>query len=120
MGLIAVAIVAATVLLAYPLFVEFRLTTVSRLRRLHRRRSPWPIAMPAASGLCSRGPIIWLTSPIFGVGFGRYVFASGEFGVRGGVAHNWYMTVLAEQGVVGIALWVLLLDRGGSCPAQAT
>ena len=108
-GLIATAITAATVLLAYPLFVEFRLTMLTGAAE---EATAGIMANSDAGrlGAVLTGPIIWLTSPIFGIGFGRFLFASGEvLATDGTVAHNWYMTVLAEQGVVGITLWVLLL-----------
>lgn len=57
------------------------------------------------------GPQIWATSPLFGVGFGHYSFVSARFSGNLGAkaAHNWYVNVLAEQGLVGSALWLSAL-----------
>ena len=51
------------------------------------------------------------TSPIFGIGFGQYKYFSGLVTNQGAglVAHNWYGTVLAEQGLLGIVIWLLML-----------
>jgi O-antigen ligase len=49
------------------------------------------------------GPQLFLSSPIFGVGLGGYHAITGD------ASHDWYMTVLAEEGLVGAALWVLML-----------
>jgi O-antigen ligase len=57
------------------------------------------------------GPQIWATSPVFGVGFGHYSFVSARFSGNLGAtaAHNWYVNVLAEEGLVGALLWLLAL-----------
>jgi O-antigen ligase len=57
------------------------------------------------------GPALFALSPIFGIGFGQYRFMAPQVtdGGAGMVAHNWYGTVLAEQGIVGVILWSLLL-----------
>lgn len=47
------------------------------------------------------GPRLFLTDPVFGIGFGRYSFESAT----GLAAHNWYSNVLAEQGLFGILAW---------------
>jgi hypothetical protein len=54
------------------------------------------------------GPQIWATSPLFGVGFGHYSFVSARFSGNLGAtaAHNGYLNVLAEQGLVGTLLWL--------------
>jgi O-antigen ligase len=56
------------------------------------------------------GPLLFLTAPLFGIGFGHFVPMSVLVtgGAEGINAHNWYLTVLAEQGVVGVALVTLL------------
>lgn len=56
------------------------------------------------------GPQLFLSSPIVGVGFGHFVPLSVT--VSGSLtpinAHNWFLTVLAEQGLVGATLLVLM------------
>jgi O-antigen ligase len=50
-------------------------------------------------------------SPVFGIGLGEYKYFTPE--VTDGhltiVAHNWYATVLAEQGAIGTVVWLLML-----------
>lgn len=57
------------------------------------------------------GPQVWATSPLFGVGFGHYSFESARFSGNLGAtfSHNWYVNVLAEQGLMGAALWLSAL-----------
>jgi hypothetical protein len=55
------------------------------------------------------GPRLFLTSPIFGVGFGHFVAESSN----GVAAHNWYSNVLAEQGLFGIVTWCAALALTG-------
>ena len=49
-----------------------------------------------------QGPELFLTSPVFGIGLGNFVLQSGD------ASHNWFMTVLAEQGLVGVVLMGVL------------
>jgi len=103
-GLVATAAAVVVVTVGYPTFVALRLTTEAG------SASVTEVAKLAASdeGRLSAvlaGPALFATSPIFGIGFGQYKYFSG----LGLVAHNWYGTVLAEQGLVGIILWVLML-----------
>jgi O-antigen ligase len=51
------------------------------------------------------GPSLFATSPIFGIGYGQYRFQNDQQLV----AHNWYASVLAEEGLIGIVTWSLLL-----------
>jgi O-antigen ligase len=71
------------------------------------------------------GPLLFLTGPLFGIGFGHFVPMS-VLVTNGGEpinAHNWYLTVLAEQGIVGVvlvgALAVALVRALRSRPAKA-
>lgn len=50
-------------------------------------------------------PRLFLTNPVFGIGLGQYRYESEA----GSVAHNWYSSVLAEQGLFGIVTWGTLL-----------
>jgi O-antigen ligase len=59
---------------------------------------------------------LFLSDPIFGVGFGLYHFASAIYlsGNPTTYAHSWYLDVLAEQGLVGVVLaaiasWLLVV-----------
>jgi O-antigen ligase len=62
-------------------------------------------------GAVLAGPQLFLTSPLFGIGWGHYLPMSPQFTGPGNSinAHNWYMSVLAEQGTVGIVLTTMLL-----------
>ncbi|GAA4510673.1 O-antigen ligase family protein [Brevibacterium yomogidense] len=53
---------------------------------------------------------VWLHAPIVGVGLGQFVVSSEDLlGSAGGVlAHNTYLSVLAEGGIVGSALYAAL------------
>jgi hypothetical protein len=57
----------------------------------------------------SVGPELFWRDPIFGIGFGQYHFASPLYleGSGTSYSHNWYMNVLAEQGLLGISLMTL-------------
>ena len=65
---------------------------------------------------------VWLHAPLIGVGLGQFIVSSEDLlGSAGGVlAHNTYLSILAEGGVVGAALYlaipaaavVALLRRG--------
>lgn len=95
--------------LAYPAFVQWRLESLTG--------SALPQAYAAMDqsddgrlvGVLA-APLLFLSSPLFGIGFGHFVPMSVLVGdVNAPInAHNWYLTVLAEQGVVGVVLWVLL------------
>lgn len=94
--------------LVYPAFVQWR------LENLTGSASAASYLIMSASddgrlvGVLAAPPL-FLSSPITGIGFGHFVPLSAF--VTGGTqinAHNWYLTVLAEQGLVGIVLWCLL------------
>lgn len=101
-------LVAAVVL--FPFFVDWRLSATAG------SASTASYAALAQSdsgrlGALLAGPQLFLTSPIFGIGWGHYSSMSAQFAGPGLslVAHNWYVSVLAEEGLVGIVLWILLL-----------
>lgn len=109
-GVAVSGIVIGLVIVAYPLFVEWRLAVEAGS------------ASSAASALLETsdesrlaavlaGPELFAMSPILGIGFGQYRYFSALVTDEGAglVAHNWYGTVLAEQGIVGVVLWLLLL-----------
>jgi O-antigen ligase len=110
LGFAAASIALALVLVGYPLFLESRLTTDEG------SASSAAVAELAASdeGRLSAilaGPELFAMSPVFGIGFGQYKYMSALVTEQGAglVAHNWYGTVLAEQGILGIVLWVAML-----------
>lgn len=110
--LLAVVVLAASVLgalVVYPAFVEWR------LENLAGAASAEAYAIMAQSDRgrlvgTLAGPLLFMSAPLFGIGFGHFVPMSVL--VTGSSdpinAHNWYLTVLAEQGVVGVVLVILL------------
>jgi len=55
---------------------------------------------------------LWLTSPVFGVGYRAHEFADA-FSARSLSSHNGYLSTLAETGIVGaIPLFLLYLSGG--------
>jgi O-antigen ligase/capsular polysaccharide biosynthesis protein len=55
------------------------------------------------------GTSLFLLDPVFGVGFGQYEYVSPRFVGNSFAtsAHNQYLKILAEQGMVGTALYVV-------------
>jgi len=108
-GMIAVGLLAAAIVL-FPLFVQWRLNTTFGASSADAYAT---LAQSDAGRLSAilAGPQLFLTSPVFGVGWGQYSFMSAKFAGPGVdlAAHNWYINVLAEGGTVGIVLWILLL-----------
>jgi O-antigen ligase len=101
-GVVVVLVALATLAITFPLLVDARLTS--------SLGSADPMAQAALAGSdASRlarvlaGPTLFLSAPIFGVGLGGYHAITGD------ASHNWYMTILAEEGLVGAAIWVSFL-----------
>jgi O-Antigen ligase len=107
-GVIAVAAAIVVATLVYPLYVDWRVTVDSG------GPSAYAYAILAQSdqgrlGAALAGPQLFASSPVFGIGFGHYSFMSGQYVGIPIAAHDWYLNVLAEQGIVGIALWIPML-----------
>jgi O-antigen ligase len=97
-------------LVVYPAFVEWRLVNLTG----SASAAAFEVMARSDEGRLAgvlAGLPLFLSSPIVGVGFGQYLAASVEvFGSQAVLgAHNWYVYVLAEQGVVGITLWLIVL-----------
>ena len=58
--------------------------------------------------LVAAGTSLFLLDPVFGVGFGQYEYVSPRFVGNSFAtsAHNQYLKILAEQGIVGMLLYV--------------
>jgi O-antigen ligase len=110
-GLVAVAAIALVFLVAYPAIVEWRLASEGGVQVSQAFEEMAASDRERAAAVLA-GPEIWATAPLFGVGFGHYSFVSAGFSgnLSATAAHNWYVNVLAEQGLVGIVLWLLLLS----------
>jgi O-antigen ligase len=115
-GLIAIAGLSLAVVLTYPVFSDWRfegdeIRASASLASAAGRTEAW-IA----------GVDTFLSSPLFGIGLGRF----GEGSPGGMLAHNWYVQILAELGVVGFVIWALFIGatvaalRGRPRPARAT
>jgi O-antigen ligase len=97
------------VLIIYPAFLEWRLESLRGVVSTAGYAAISASDEGRLSGLLV-GPQLFLSSPLFGVGFAHYEALSVEIG---GVAvpinaHNWYIEVLAEQGIVGVLLWIAI------------
>ena len=109
-GIVATAIGVGLVLFIYPLFVDWRLTNILD------RTSASSLASQAAADEgrltgALAGPALFASSPLFGVGFGQFSYmavtlGASEFRIA---AHDWYMNVLGEMGLVGVILWGALM-----------
>ncbi len=97
-GIATVAAMLLLVVVAWPMFADVRFAANPDI---------------ASGGLGSQlqgsdrtgawlgGLEVFLSAPLFGVGWGRLV----EEASTGILAHNWYVAVLGELGIVGFALW---------------
>jgi hypothetical protein len=110
LGVTVVAIGLLVAVVVYPLFVEWRLSYTNGYASTNA------LAILAESdqgrlGAILAGPMLFLSSPLFGIGWGHYSFGSAQISGSGIpiAAHNWYVNTLAEEGAVGITLWMLLL-----------
>ncbi len=101
-GIFAVATMVLVIVIAYPLFTEWRFGANEEGARIG-------LSTEADSsgrvGAVLAGQELFLSSPLFGIGFGRFLEES-SIGI---VAHNWYMSVAAELGITGIVLWALFI-----------
>ncbi len=63
------------------------------------------------SGAALAGVQLFLTSPLFGVGYGQFHYLSPRFVGSSGVTfpHNIFVGILAEQGVLGVVVFGLLV-----------
>ena len=102
-GFLAIGSMLLATLIAWPFFADVRFAAdpsraqgglVSQLGESSDRTGAWLGGVEA-----------FLSSPIFGVGWGRLVDEAAT-GIR---AHNWYVTLLGETGIVGFILWALFI-----------
>jgi O-antigen ligase len=109
-GVAALVVILVAFVTIYPVLAQWRLgdkgdpiagQALVQMEESDRERAAAVLA----------GPKIWATAPVFGVGFGHYSFVSAQFSgnVYATASHNWYINVLAEEGLVGIVLWLAFL-----------
>jgi hypothetical protein len=108
-GFATLAALVVLGLVVYPLFLEQRLTADAGA--LSVAQASVGLQRSDASRLAAAlvGPQMWATSPILGIGFGEYPLNTARFIGYSIESHNWYMNVLAEQGLVGVVLWITML-----------
>jgi len=111
-ALLVLGLVGAFVI--YPAFVEWRLVNLTG----SASSAAFEVMARSDEGRLSgvlAGLPLFLSSPIVGVGFGQYLSATVELSAgRNAIgAHNWYIYVLGEQGLVGITLWLSVLVTYG-------
>ena len=101
--LLVVGFLAAVVL--YPLFVQWRLESLTGSASAQAYLIMADSDAGRLAGVLA-APTLFLTAPLFGIGLGHFVPYSIQAGLFSPInAHNWYLTVLAEQGIVGVILW---------------
>lgn len=110
LGMAILLVAMAAVVVGYPLFLESRLGITFGSTGVDAYvASDQSDLERAQAGLA--GLQLFASSPLFGVGFGHYNTLStpivGDQAVT--FSHNWYLSVLAEQGAAGAILWSLLL-----------
>jgi len=119
-GLVATLAAVLFLIFIYPAFIDWRLSITfgSDLARAHE-------ALDESTGW--RLDVIWAglkmfrSDPFFGVGLGQFHYVSPEYlGPTVGItySHNWYVNVLAEQGLIGIGAFVLMLAGVGWAVAR--
>ena len=89
-------------LVIYPAFVDWRLTNLTGSASAAAFQATSDSDAGRLEGALA-GVALFLTSPLFGVGFGHYLEAAAQIpGTQvAHAAHNWYTYLLGEQGVVG-------------------
>jgi O-antigen ligase len=107
-GILAIGVAALVVFIAYPLFVQWRLAVdfgapsaqaYAALAQSDQARLEAALA----------GPQLFASAPLFGIGFGHFFYMSKWYVGFPIDAHDWYVIVLAEQGIVGVCLWIPML-----------
>ena len=106
-GVVAIATILLAFVLVYPVLSNYRLASAGDSPSAEALQQAAESDRERAATVLA-GPQVWATSPLFGVGFGHYSFVSARFSGNLGAtfSHNWYVNVLAEQGLVGAALWL--------------
>ena len=101
-GLAAVATILLVGVVAWPLFAEQRYGSSSGLAGAGVSSQ---LEDSGRTGAWLAGLEVFQSSPLIGIGWGRFV----EEASSGIAAHNWYIAVLAETGIVGFLLWMLFI-----------
>jgi O-antigen ligase len=107
-GILAIGVAIVLVAVAYPLFVQWRVTA-DQGGPTAQAYAILAESDQARLDAALAGPQLFASAPLFGIGFGHYSFMSAQYVGFPIESHDWYLNVLAEEGIVGIALWVPML-----------
>ena len=107
-GFIAIGVVIVLAAVLYPLFVQLRVT-VDTGGPSAQGYAGLALSDQARIAAGLAGPQLFASAPLFGIGFGHYSLMSARYVGFAIESHDWYVNVLAEQGIVGIALWFPML-----------
>jgi len=78
----------------------FRLIPEANIQRVMEGRAAGTLSLRLE--IWRRGIEVWMTCPLQGCGAGAFVKAVG----MGYVAHNTFVTILVENGLIGLSLWL--------------
>ena len=112
-GFTTLAAIAVLALVVYPLFLAQRLAADAGALSVAQQSIGLQRSDASRIAAALVGPQMWASSPILGIGFGEYPLTTARFIGYSIESHNWYMNILAEQGLVGIALWIPMLAAVG-------
>lgn len=93
-------------ILAVAVFIYVLVQYVVPVALLNRVTQEQSVEADPRAVIWARGWAAFLQSPILGVGAGAYGLATAVSGERASVAHNTFLSVLVELGVIGIALYL--------------
>jgi O-antigen ligase len=110
-GLVGLALAVLFLVVVFPRFVDWRLSITygANLQQAHLvldESSFWRLDTLVA------GLKLFRLHPIFGVGLGQFHYASPQFlssNVGITYAHDWFVNVLAEQGLLGFSAFALMV-----------
>jgi O-antigen ligase len=110
-GLVGLVLAVLFFFVVFPWFMDWRLSLTfgPNLQRAHEvldESTGWRLDTLLA------GLKLFRNDPIFGVGLGQFHYLSPKYldpSVAITYSHNWYMDVLAEQGLLGFGAYLLML-----------
>ena len=101
-GFLTLAAMLLAALVAWPLFADVRYAANPDIAAAGLGSQ---LESSGRTGAWLGGLEVFLSSPVFGVGFGRTV----DLASSGITSHNWYVGLLAETGITGLVLWALFI-----------
>jgi hypothetical protein len=117
LGVATVLLCVIVAFASYQMFSEARFSATSARVSTDAALASQAASDAARVAATNAGFVLFGHDPVFGIGFGQYHFVSPLYlgGNPTSYSHNWYMDVLAEQGLLGISLMTLaaVLVLGG-------